>query len=419
MSTLLRIFFIAILLSVGNHAFAGRSECKLSSVNILDRNGFSETISSKDRLKNFEEIDYFKSLPYEKVLRIYSRDSRGDIHCFINTYYPNGQPKQYLEIVNGRAYGMYREWHSNGKVRLDATVIGGDADIYPGSENTWIFDDWCCAWDEDEKPLASIYYKKGSLEETAYYYHNNGKIWKQIPYKNNLIDGTAQIFLDDGSLLQSMDYVTGKRQGLSLRYWKENRIAANEEYEQDKLQKAAYYDLKGSIVAEIEGGNGYRATFGKESIAELQEYNKGVLNGKVKSFNKDGRLVRVTHIKNDRKHGEEIDYFVNNKPKLLVTWYEGKIQGPTKTWYENGNQESQREMHNNQKNGLLTAWYKDGSLMLIEEYEHGKTVKGSYFKRGENTPISQVYQGNGTATLYDSEGNFNRKVTITNGFAEK
>lgn len=402
-----------------NFAYAAKNESRLNSINILDRNGFSETIGSKDRLKQFEKADFFKSMPYEKVLRIYSRNGKGEIHSFINTYYPNGQPKQYLEIVNGRAFGMYREWHSNGKVRLDATVIGGDADVYPGAENTWVFDGWNCAWDEEERPLASIFYKKGSLEDTAYYYHTNGNVWKQIPYKENKIEGTVQIFIEDGTLLQSIDYVQGKKQGLALRYWKNKQIASQEDYAEDLLQKATYYDINGTVVSEIKQGTGFRATFGKEVVAELQEYNKGAQNGKVKAFDKEGHLVRLSHIKNNMKHGEEFEYYSNNQPKLMITWYEGKIQGATKTWYENGVQESQREMHDNKKNGLLTAWYRDGSLMLIEEYDQGKITKGSYFKRGDHTPISQVNQGEGTATLYDADGNFIRKSAVKLGRPQK
>ncbi len=49
--------------------------------------------------------------------------------------------------------------------------------------------------------------------------------------------------------------------------------------------------------------------FGKEGIQELQEYQMGVLEGEVKVFSSQGRLKRVYHIKNNMKHGEEIEYF--------------------------------------------------------------------------------------------------------------
>ena len=103
------------------------------------------------------------------------------------------------------------------------------------------------------------------------------------------------------------------------------------------------------------------------------------------------------------------------KPKLSVSWYEGKIQGLVKTWYDNGVMENQREMTEGERNGVSTAWYRDGSLMMIEEYETGKLQKGDYYKKGSRQPVSQVNNGEGTVTLFDSEGNFIRKVPYYQG----
>ncbi|MDB6080760.1 MAG: hypothetical protein JWO53_32, partial [Chlamydiia bacterium] len=41
----------------------------LISVNVIDRNGLSETIGSKDRLKQYENINFLTSQSYQKVLR--------------------------------------------------------------------------------------------------------------------------------------------------------------------------------------------------------------------------------------------------------------------------------------------------------------------------------------------------------------
>ena len=106
------------------------------------------------------------------------------------------------------------------------------------------------------------------------------------------------------------------------------------------------------------------------------------------------------------------------EPKMALTWYQGKLQGPARTWYSDGQLESQRELGDNKKNGLLTAWYQDGSLMLIEEYDQDKLVRGEYFRQGEKIPLTEVIKGKGTATLFDSEGHFIRRVAYVNGIPE-
>jgi antitoxin component YwqK of YwqJK toxin-antitoxin module len=98
-----------------------------------------------------------------------------------------------------------------------------------------------------------------------------------------------------------------------------------------------------------------------------------------------------------------------------LTWYEGKIQGLVKTWYPNGIQESQREMSNNMKNGIATAWYRDGNMMLLEEYRQDRLLRGEYYSPAERYPISTIKEGSGIATLYNADGTFLQRVTYRNG----
>ena len=104
---------------------------------------------------------------------------------------------------------------------------------------------------------------------------------------------------------------------------------------------------------------------------------------------------------------------------LSITWFKNKIQGLVKSWYPNGQLESQREMADNRRTGILTAWYADGSLMLMENYEQDLLAKGEYFKRGDSFPVGTVYNGEGTATIFDCTGVFVRKINYHCGKPEE
>lgn len=397
----------------------------LTSVHIVDRNGFSETISNKDRLNQFQNVDFLKPQTYQKILRIYARDSKGNVRSVVTSYHPNGNPKQFLEILNGRASGQYREWHANGTPSLCTRVIGGMPDLTSAAEKSWLFDSTSYAWDEDGHLMAEINYIQGVLEGLSTYYHPSGNVWKRISYAKNKVNGTVEIYKDSGELLQQISYDQGLKQGMSTRFWDQNQLASQEEYHNGKLENGQYFDKKGTLISQIAQGTGLRAIFGKDQVSELQEYRMGVLEGEVKVYNSQGRLKRIYHIKEMIKHGEEIEYYDSlpistsseslAQPKLSFYWYEGKIQGYVKTWYPNGNLESQREMANNARNGVATAWYRDGNLMLIEEYDQDKLIRGDYFKKEDRTPVSQVIQGKGTATLFDTDGHFIQKVHYLNG----
>ncbi len=414
-SILCVILFCLTLLAgcAANKAYESVPE--LVSINLVDRSGMSETISQKDRLKQYSTVDFLESQSYQKILRVYARDSLGSIKAIITSYHPNGQIKQYLEVSDNRAFGSYREWFLDGTLKLETHVIGGVADLTTAAEKSWLFDGCSQIFNESGNLIASIEYSKGELVGTSRYYHSNGNLWRTVPFCKNLVEGVVEVYLEDGSLFQTSEFSQDVKNGKTLRYWPNKRLSSDETYMEGRLITAYYYDLNGQIVAEIQDGQGYRAAFAKETISELQEFNDGSLQGKIQVFDLQSNLIKIYHVRNEVKHGEEIEFYPSSdQPKISISWMDGKIHGQVKTWYQNGVLETTREMTNNAKNGLFTAWYLDGSVMFIESYDHDKLAKGKYFKKQEKTPVSEVTDGNGTATLHDANGNFVKKIKYRN-----
>ena len=393
-------------------------KCKplsLTSVHVVDRNGFAETVSSKDRINEYQNIDFLKPQPYQKVLLVYQKDSQGRVRSVAISYYENGNPKQFLEIISGRANGIYSEWHENGSPRLAAYVIGGSPDLTMTAEKSWIFDGICSYWSDSGLLLAEISYDQGVLSGPSTYYHCNGQISKIVPYDKNEICGKVELFEKNGNLKAEINFVRGKKEGKSTKYWDVNLLASEETYCQGALTEGIYYDADGTVVSEVVDGCGLKTIFENCNIKEKQSIENGYINGEVKVYDKQQRLIRLYHVCNKLKDGTETLFYPTQtlgklQPKLEFKWDMGKVQGVVKTWYPNGNMESQREMHNNKKNGLLTAWYSDGNIMLIEEYDNNKLVRGEYYKRGERVAVSQVDKGRGLATIYDKNDKNHRKI---------
>jgi len=74
---------------------------------------------------------------------------------------------QYLEAEEMRAHGAYREWFQNGQIKIEATVIGGTADVTPGTQQDWLFEGLSHVYDEQGRRMAQISYQKGMLEGQA------------------------------------------------------------------------------------------------------------------------------------------------------------------------------------------------------------------------------------------------------------
>ncbi len=392
---------------------------QLISVHLQDRNGLSETISAPERLQLWAERDPLSSQPYQKVLRMYK--IAGQTCSKISSYHPNGAIWQYLESQEMRAHGPFREWFPNGQLKLEATVIGGMADLTPAAQSSWLFDGECSVWDETGRLLSTMLYQKGVLEGTSLYYTPSGALQKQLPYHQNELDGEALSYWPSGAIHTKSVYVHGVKEGLSLGFWPDGTPCWIEEYSHDSLQSGAYYDRNGKECADVYQGSGYQALFDKEALYQLVEIRNGRPEGTIRTFTPRGELLTSYSMKQGKKEGEEIEYFLPYEgaapetPKLSVQWSGDLIHGLAKTWYLNGTLRSQSEWAHNQKSGSSCAWYRDGSLMLIEEYLDGLLESGKYFRRSQKEPISTVSHGNGLATLYNEEGVFSRRVPYSKG----
>ncbi|MCB1136581.1 MAG: hypothetical protein KDK78_09955, partial [Chlamydiia bacterium] len=358
----------ALLLGSCASQYSADRSCSLSSITLIDRHGMSETITNAERLKRYQDTDFLKPQTFEKVLRIYGRDEQGGVHSSITSYHPNGQVRQFLRAYNGQAVGPYKEWFANGQQKLDARVVGGLAEIGAGAEATWLFDGLCQAWDEKGNLLAEIPYEKGLQEGTARYYHDNGSLWKETPYAHGRIHGQARVYLADGQLLESAHYVNGDRHGETRRFWTKDRVSSVEIFQAGLLISGSYYDLPGGVIAKVDNGSGQRAVFSRLGVARLEQYQDGRQAGRVSVFNDAGQFVRSYHIKDGVKHGEEVEYYAPRltaigsdtepTPHIAVNWHDGVVTGLSRTWYESGQIESQRELSNNKKQGVCTAWYE-------------------------------------------------------------
>ena len=392
----------------------------ITSMQIIDRHGFTETISNKERLATYKSTDFLSPQPYQKVLRVYGRNAQAKSAAKITSYHENGQLYQYLEVVDGRAKGLYRQWFPNGKLKIEARLIEGLADIHDLAQKSWVFDGLSHVWNEEGQLMAEIRYEKGLLHTPSLYYHPNGKLHKILPYKTGMLDGDLLVYDDKGLLLEHTPYVAGCKQGNARSYWADGSLLHTEEYENDLLQEASYYDQNGQCIAQITEGKGQQALFKDTALYSLIEYRNGVAEGAVCFFNENGTLHTTYTIKEGKKQGEEWEYYPSKigekpQPKICLHWHDDLLQGVVKTWYPNSIMQSQREVNGNKKQGLSFAWYTNGDLMLMEEYENDLLIKGTYFKKGDKIPISKIEGGKGLATLYTNEGIFLRKVVYEKG----
>jgi antitoxin component YwqK of YwqJK toxin-antitoxin module len=405
--------FLPLLLLVSCYHSTSNLEPAFVSIQIQDRNGMTETISQPEKLESYAHINFLDSQPYKKIIRIYRQ--QGKQSAIVISYHPNGLPWQYLEAQDMRAFGSFKEWHSNGRLKIEANVIGGTADVAPSGQKNWLFDGLAEVWDERGARLAQITYSKGVLEGRSLHYYPNGQLKKEETYLQNELEGEAIEYFPDGKIASKTHYANGIKQGSSVGHYPNQAIQWSEDYQNGRLTEGQYYSSDGTSLAAVQAGNGFQALFNSSTLEKLIEVQNGESGGVVKTFYPNGDLKVLHRIKNGLKQGEEIEYYPSKTAKISVPWEANAISGIVKTWYPDGTLQSQREMARNKKSGASLAWYRDGSLMYMEEYEDDHLHSGQYFKKGNKEPISSVANGTGLAMLYDELGIFLRKVQYQKG----
>lgn len=400
-----------------------KGEEEIVLIQVKEHDGSLQTFNEKERLEKFASIDYLSPQPYSQVLRVFRKNLEDKGRSILTSYHPNGQIKQCMEGIDSVAKGPYYEWHANGNKKIEARVIGGAFDLHYASQQHWLFDGISKVWDEEGRLLAEIAYDMGMLHGESKYYYQNGQLKTRIPYKKRRVHGAICLYYPNGHLQKKTYYQHGKKHGSSLGYWENEEPSLFEEYAEDRLLNAIYYDQKGTVVSQVEDGYGFRAEFSGDFLSQKVEYQEGIPEGCVILYASCGKVTGKYHQKEGKKHGTETLFYpmkgansLEPQIKLSVDWDDDTIHGFVKTWYPNGKMESQKEYYRNQKNGTCFAWYQDGSLMLIEEYEKDLLQEGAYYKAQHQAPLSKVTEGEGIATLFDGESfAFLRKIVYARG----
>ncbi|MEN9343675.1 MAG: hypothetical protein RLZZ453_462 [Chlamydiota bacterium] len=413
-------YFVALLLLASCAYKAEDRSQTVISMQTIDRNGFTETISNKERLSSFKATDFLSAQPFQKVLRVYGKNANGQTTSKITTYHDNGGLCQYLEATDGRAHGIYREWFPSGTLHIEACLIEGVADVHELAQNTWVFDDKCSVWDTSGHLVALFQYKKGLLVDRSLSFFPDGGIQQITPYELGLIHGAVQTFAKDQSLIEEVHYEKGIKQGQAIAFWEANKRRYEETYVLGKLHSGLYFDPEGILIAEVKEGSGKQALFNDKTLSTLVTISNGIVEGEITEFNPNGTIKSIYHLIDGKKHGEEKEYYPHEKGakaqvKLLLNWNEDKIQGIVKTWYPSGQLESQKEVLDNKKQGSFFAWYKNGDLMLTEEYENDLLIKGAYYQKGDKVAVSKIDAGKGVAHLHNADGIFLKKVPYDKG----
>lgn len=411
----IRWLFFSVALLAGC-ATRPQSVPELQTVVLQDRNGFSETVSTPERLQRLEKQDFDTNQPYAKVIRVFERDPNGTLRSVITTYHANGQLHQRLEAQDGRAHGFYQEYYPSGQQRISASIQGGTADLSEEAMSTWQFNGESLVWRESGELEAIVPYQGGLLHGQERRFYPGGELQFVRNYSEGKQHGRSIEMGRDGCLLAEEQYRAGTADGQWRRWWPSGATQAQEHWEWGRLVTGAYFDCRGETIYGVTAGDGVRPLFSGNSIWRTQQVHAGIMTGEVCEVDHMGRLSRQWHEQGGVKQGEDTIFEPSTGyPKLIMSWADDRLSGPVKTFYPSGAQQSHRNLSENKLQGQAIAWYPNGQIMMIEQYEQDKLLRGEYYSLGCQYPVSTVIDGVGTVSLFAADGTPERSFKVVDG----
>ena len=94
-------------------------------------------------------------------------------------------------------------------------------------------------------------------------YYESGNLWREIPYKNDKIEGIAKQYYENGNLNIEIPFKNDKIEGIARRYYDNGNLVIEVSYKNDELHgDLKYYTEDGKLLALVKAENG-RITSGK------------------------------------------------------------------------------------------------------------------------------------------------------------
>ena len=98
-----------------------------------------------------------------------------------------------------------------------------------------------------------------------------------------------------------------------------------------------------------------------------QEYSAKYLNGKLdgmsRHWSEDGYLISESEYSHGKLHGLWKKYYNNGNTRYKSHYFHGQKHGEEIWYYENGHVKSEQSFHYGVSAGTIIRWYPDGSII--------------------------------------------------------
>jgi len=300
--------------------------------------------------------------------KLFSQDSVQ----FKQFFYPSGKLSSEGYLVNGKPDKYWKNFYESGLISSE------------GNRKSFLLDSTWNFYNQEGKITSAINYKLGKKEGFKYTYYDSILISKET-YSNDEKNGITYTFFPNGKLKLETPFIKNVIEGKSYEYSdiEDSLIIVIREYKTGILKKEININRKNN-----KGRQGLWISFYPDKTIESEAtYIDNVLDGYIKKYNAEGKLLLVEQYENGNiiKSSKDIIKYdsstiqnqKDNTQEVVKIKEEGVFQngikvGKWKYFYDNGKVSQEGEY--NSKGKPIGEWrwyYESGKILREENYING------------------------------------------------
>lgn len=242
------------------------------------------------------------------------------------------------DYVEGNRVGGYTLYYCNGQIEKQ---VPQNAQGREEGESVSYY--------QDGTVKSRSHWRNGLPEGKQSDYHRTGKLREETTYRNGArVDGPAETFDEDGKLRTRMNYVNGKLEGEMLIYYPDGMVSNRSVMKNGKFNGlSTYYYRDGKVRSTVSHVNDApdgeeREYYQDGKLSSLRVYSDNGVMRSEQQYDEQGQLrVQRQWDRRQREQGSFRVWHASGKPQQLVEYVDGRREGWSRTWREDGSVEKE------------------------------------------------------------------------------
>jgi antitoxin component YwqK of YwqJK toxin-antitoxin module len=351
---------------------------------LLGQFSCSDTVKSKteyrlDRAGNPE----YKEVEYQYIS---GKDEKGNVveirNGLTKEFYPNGQIKSEIDFSGGKVNGQVKTYFENGRI----SEISSWTNDFRNGTSKFFYDNGAIYQEES--------YKDGKLNGEQTTYFDNGKIKTRISYKDDFV---WQVLVTNDTLGNKLDELTiDNGNGVLNTYYPNGKIQSKTDFVNGMPNgKSKFFFESGKeqgYVTMVDGQKNGELLFFHENgqIARKALFKNDIIIEK--KYNQKGKIISETYFKENLTK-EDIELISGGIFQAVAGAIDplglgkGIMNGPNKTYYDNGQLESEQYYLDGLQDSVFREYYDNGviktDIFFDDNFESNKRYEKRFDKTGK------------------------------------